>query len=81
MTTTPDAQDGSAPREYERLSVNLIEKAVRDLADVMQLTGLSKTDTANRALQMYAYLMHVQAEGGAVLTRDKAGDVETLKFL
>ena len=50
----------------ERVTVNLIPRASRALEQAGELTGDSKTDTINRALQVYAYLEEVWAKGGSV---------------
>jgi hypothetical protein len=42
---------------------------------VTSLTGDSKTDTINRALQIYAYLEQVTSKGGSIYVRE-AGDTE-----
>lgn len=46
-----------------RLTVNLIPRADKALQLAVQLTGDSKTDTVNRALQVYAYLEYVISRG------------------
>lgn len=83
--TRPErAKDDPAPTRnggggLERLTVNLIPRASRALEQACQLTGDSKTDTINRALQVYAYLEEVWAKDGAVLV--KTGDsVTEVKF-
>lgn len=50
----------------ERVTVNLIPRASRALEQAGQLTGDSKTDTINRALQVYAYLEEVWSKGGSI---------------
>lgn len=65
----------------ERVTVNLTPRSARALEFATQLTGDSKTDAINRAIQVYAYLEHVLSEGGSVYARP-AGDseLERLKF-
>ena len=41
-----------------RLTVNLTERSSRALELAVNDTGDSRTDTVNRALQVYAYLVH-----------------------
>lgn len=77
------AEPDPAPRAggggLERLTVNLIPRASKALEHACSLTGDSKTDTINRAVQVYAYLEDVWAKDGAVLV--KSGDAMTeLKF-
>ncbi len=63
----------------ERVTVNLIPRASRALEQAGSLTGDSKTDTINRALQVYAYLEEVWSKGGAVLV-EIDGQRTELKF-
>lgn len=65
----------------ERVTVNLVPRAVQSLTLAVELTGDSKTDTINRALQAYAYLLHVHHEGGSILARDKDGVTNRIEFL
>jgi hypothetical protein len=64
---------GSGP--LERVTVNLIARASRALQRVVEITGDSKTDALNRAIQVYAYLEEVEANGGDILVRE-AKDTE-----
>lgn len=63
----------------ERVTVNLIPRASRALEQAGRLTGDSKTDTINRAIQVYAYLEEVWAKGGSILARN-GDDITELKF-
>lgn len=63
----------------ERVTVNLIPRASRALEQAGQLTGDSKTDTINRALQVYAYLEEVWSKGGSILVEIDGKRTE-LKF-
>lgn len=66
----------------ERVTVNLTPRSARALELATELTGDSKTDAINRAIQVYAYLEHVTSEGGSVHVRESAEDSEPerLKF-
>jgi hypothetical protein len=65
----------------ERITVNLTGRASRALDLATELTGDTKTDTVNRALQVYAYLEQVTARGGSVYVREAAdADLERLKI-
>ncbi|ACU71901.1 hypothetical protein Caci_2992 [Catenulispora acidiphila DSM 44928] len=55
--------------ELERVTVNLAPRAAHALKQVADLTGDSKTDVINRALQLYAYIEQVMRDGGAVLVK------------
>lgn len=64
----------------ERITVNLTGRASRALELAAQLTGDSKTDTVNRALQVYAYMEQITARGGSVYVREGAdAELERLK--
>lgn len=71
--------DGRGP--LERVTVNLTARAVLALEVVTGLTGDTKTDTINRALQVYAFLEQVAANGGAIYVGEDADSVvERLKI-
>lgn len=64
----------------ERITVNLTGRASRALDLATDLTGDTKTDTVNRALQVYAYMEQVTANGGSVYVKEAAGsELERLK--
>jgi hypothetical protein len=64
----------------ERITVNLTGRASRALEQATELTGDTKTDTVNRALQVYAYMEQVVARGGSVYVREAASsELERLK--
>ena len=65
----------------ERITVNLTGRASRALDLATELTGDTKTDTVNRALQVYAYLEQVTARGGSIHVRETAeSELERLKI-
>ena len=65
----------------ERVTVNLTPRSARALELATQLTGDSKTDTINRAIQVYAYLEHIISNGGSVHAREsEESELERLKF-
>ncbi|WP_233574272.1 ribbon-helix-helix domain-containing protein [Amycolatopsis panacis] len=76
----PSAKGGGGG--LERVTVNLAPRASRALENAVKLTGDSKTDTINRALQVYAYLEEVWDNQGEVLIRSKPDSTEliALKF-
>jgi hypothetical protein len=66
---------------YERVTVNLTGRASRALEATTDITGDTKTDTINRALQVYAYLEEVAARGGSIYVREAEGsELERLKI-
>ena len=79
-----DAQEGvpaADRRALERVTVNLNAKSVDALADAARRTGDTRTDTINKALQVYSYLQELLNRGGSVLVRDGAGaKIEQLQF-
>jgi hypothetical protein len=62
--TTDERPEGDS--KLTRLTVNLIPKAAEALDHVAALTRDSKTDSVNRAIQLYDYLMERQAKGETV---------------
>jgi hypothetical protein len=60
-------------KPLERVTVNLVPRASKALQLAVDITGDSKTDTINRAIQMYAYFEHTVREGGTILVRDQDG--------
>ncbi len=55
----------SRPRTFQ-----LIPKADAALDKAVEITGHSRTDVVNRALQLYAYLMEEQAAGAELCLRN-----------
>lgn len=65
----------------ERVTVNLMARASRALQQAVEITGYSKTDTINRALQVYAYLEEIDAKGGEVYIREsKDSELQLVKM-
>jgi hypothetical protein len=64
----------------ERITVNLTGRASRALELAAELTGDTKTDTVNRALQIYAYVEQVMAAGGSVRVRAAGTELDLLKY-
>jgi hypothetical protein len=66
----------------ERVTVNLTARAVQALEKVTDITGESKTDAINRAMQVYALLHRTQHDGGTVYLRGRnAKELERLRIL
>jgi len=73
----PTATDRSP---LERVTVNLTARSSRALELATELTGDTKTDTINRAVQIYAFLEQITAHGGSVHVRESAdSELERLK--
>jgi hypothetical protein len=64
----------------ERVTINLTPRAFRALELATELTGDSKTDVINRAVQVYAYLEHIIASGGSIHAQDSEGSKTELLF-
>lgn len=65
----------------ERVTVNLTARASRALYLATELAGGTKTDTINRALQIYAYMQQVTADGGSVYLRESPdSELERLRI-
>jgi hypothetical protein len=80
VTVNSAVPDGDGDGPQERITVNVIGRASRALDLAAELTGDTKTDTVNRALQVYAYLTQLTARGGSVYVRDAAeSELEPLK--
>lgn len=78
MTSSKD----NIPVPSDRITVSLTERAQKAIALAAEITGDSKTDTVNRAVQLYAYVMWrtVQQED-EIMIRKKDGTCEVLHFL
>jgi hypothetical protein len=77
----PDERGHGGGGPLERVTVNLVARASRALQRVSDLTGDSKTDSINRALQVYAYLEEVNANGGDIYVREsKDSDLKVVKM-
>ena len=74
----PDERGHGGNGPLERVTVNLIARASRALQRVVELTGDTKTDAINRAIQVYAYLEEVEANGGEIVVRETKDSAERL---
>ncbi|MDQ2585985.1 hypothetical protein [Saccharothrix yanglingensis] len=64
----------------ERVTVNLTPRSSKALVDAITLTGDTKTDAINRALQIYAFLEGVWSAEGSVYVRQGAdAELELLR--
>lgn len=59
----------TANSALERINVNLVPRASQALGQIAALTGDTKTDSINRALQVYAYIEQIIHDGGAVFVQ------------
>jgi len=71
-----------APKQdLVRLTINLIPRAYAAMVLASEITGDSRTDTVNRAVQLYAYVEHELSQGSEILIRDKTGETSRIKML
>ncbi|MFG1640488.1 hypothetical protein ACGFMK_09385 [Amycolatopsis sp. NPDC049252] len=77
----PAPRTGGGGGGLERVTVNLVPRASRALDQAVELTGDSKTDTINRALQVYAVLEEAVSKGGEVVIRHSSGEQEVIRFV
>ena len=85
-----DAGGTAAPKDsgrrrggssLERVTVNLTPRTSEALEQLAQTTGDTKTDTINKALQVFAYLQELQHGGGAIYVREPGSkEQERLKI-
>lgn len=68
-------------RPYTKMTLNLIPKAADDLAKVSEATGINRTDTVNRALQMYAFLVEQQVSEKLIMLQGKDGTVTQFRII
>ncbi|MFB9415623.1 hypothetical protein [Dactylosporangium matsuzakiense] len=73
VSTTQDQPPVREGGSHERVTVNLTKKTSDALTEAVRLSRDSKTDTINKALQVYALLQQVEADGGAIYLRENAG--------
>jgi hypothetical protein len=74
------ATTGRGHGALERVTVNLTPRAWNALEATVQRTGDTKTDTINRALQIYNYIEEIMHSGGAVVVQDRNGKPERLRI-
>jgi hypothetical protein len=78
-TPPPAPSRGHGP--FERLTVNLTARSSQALEDAVQLTGDTKTDTINKALQLWSHVQRLINSGGAVYFREASNsDLERVHF-
>jgi len=79
--TTSTRAGGSGGSGLERVTVNLTVRSVEALEGLVHLTGDTKTDAINKALQVYSYLQNLMNTGGALYVREADGaELERLRF-
>lgn len=76
----PPEQPDRARTPPERINLNLTAKGSQALNDCVALTGETKTDTINKALQLWSHLQALLDRGGTVYFREPDGDLERIHF-
>ncbi|ORT59714.1 hypothetical protein BKD26_12530 [Streptomyces sp. CB03238] len=69
------------PAESERYSVTFVPAAVQAIQALTELSGVSKSDAINRAVQVYAFLAREMADGRQVLLRNEDGSLERVHIV
>jgi hypothetical protein len=63
----------------ERVTVNLTSKSISALERITAATGETKTDSINKALQVYSFIRQVMQADGRLYVRDSPdGETERL---
>jgi hypothetical protein len=66
----------------ERVTVNLTQRSAEALREAVELTGDSKTDVINRALQVYAFIQRkIQGEGALFISPGDGSPMERVHIL
>jgi hypothetical protein len=68
----------STKQPLTKLTVNLIPRAGKALDLATLITGDSKTDTVNRALQLYTFVMHEINDGNEIWIKKPDGSTEKI---
>lgn len=78
----PDSSAGPSGGGLTRVTVNLTRPAVQAMDALSEGTGNSKTDTINRALQIYA-LIHgiMERSGGSLNIVNADGQIERIHIV
>ena len=68
--------------DLTRVTVNLIPQSVEALKQATEIEENNRTDTINRALQLYAFLVQkTLIDGWTMLLCNQDGDVEEVKII
>ncbi len=81
-TSTASSRRGDTGGSLQRVTVNLTPRSCQALDQAMKLTRDSQTDTINRAIQVYAYIVNITENRGTLYVRDDGSDdLERLRIL
>jgi hypothetical protein len=74
-------KDRGGGSSLERVTVNLTTRSVAAMETITHLTGDTKTEAINKALQFYAHIEEFLASGGALYMRDPgSNEMERIKI-
>ena len=80
-TPTTDQAAGGG-NGLTRVTVNLTRQAVHALESISESTGYSKTDTINRALQVFAIVQELlDKNGGSIHVTHDSGETERIHIV
>jgi len=78
----PEADEPAGGTALVRVTVNLTRKSIQALEQLADSTGQSKTDTINRALQVYALVNEImERDGGSLYVRHLDGENERIRLV
>jgi hypothetical protein len=80
----PPNHNETPPRQIvaERVTIGLVPKTAAELQQVVEMTGLSKTDIVNKAISLYAFVETGTRDGYEMLRRNRdTGELELIRFL
>lgn len=67
--------------ENLKVTVELVPKAVAAVDEAVGLTGLSRIDVINRAVQLYAFVELEKSAGAQILVRSASGETHQMELL
>jgi hypothetical protein len=84
-TTSPpaaaDAEQRTGGPSTTKLTVNITRRANVALSEASGTNGESKTNVVNRAIQAYALLTRMMANGWDLVLKDQDGNEQQVHFL
>ena len=82
VSTGPPGDAVGGGNGLTRVTVNLNPQAMRALEQISSTTKYSKTDTINRALQIYAIVQQIMdRDGGVLRIQHQDGEVERIHIV
>ncbi len=69
------------PSPGSRMTITLAPPADKALDELLDATGMSKTDAINRALVLYRLLEEVDREGGQILIQRADEEIQRVHFI